>query len=308
MGLHANCTRVFLPYCDSSSFTSWRAQPWPVPGGGQLVFKGRGNLETTLDVLASRFNLGMARRVVVSGGSAGALTTYLHVDRIAERIRALAPGSAAQHVVGAPNAGYFIDATPYTPPTSVAVGSSDYPPGSNYSSQIEYGMAMFNSTPSLLSDCKAAQISGEEWRCFLAPVAFPFIKQPIFALQSRFDEYQLMANFRLPCEQGQSFAPPYKPNRCSSPSNRSAIDAFGREFIRQFAPVLASPSTGCFLTSCIQHSVSALLRNVTTATAFDSWLNAGEVGKDFGYKFVDRCGSSGDGSTPCNPGPRCAPY
>ena len=115
-----------------------------------------------------------------------------------------------------------------------------------------------------------------------------------------------MANFRLPCEQGQSFAPPYKPNRCGSPSNRSAIDAFGREFMRQFAPVLASPSTGCFVTSCIQHSVSALLRNVTTATAFDNWLNAGEVGSDFATKFVDRCGSAGDGSTPCNPGPRCA--
>ena len=109
---------------------------------------------------------------------------------------------------------------------------------------------MVNSTPSLLPDCKAAQVTGEEWRCFLAPVAFPFIKQPLFALQSRFEEYQLMANFRLPCEQGQRFSPPYyKPNRCGSAANRSAIDAFGREFMRQFAPVLASPSTGCFLTA-----------------------------------------------------------
>ena len=177
-------------------------------------------------------------------------------------------------------------------------GWSDYPPGSNYSSQIRYGMAMFNALPP-----PGLQGCASHWR---GVALLPGARR--LPLHQAAAEYQLMANFRLPCEQGQSFSPPYKPNRCGSAANRSAIDAFGREFMRQFAPVLASPSTGCFVTSCIQHDVSALLANVSTATAFDSWLNGGEVGKEFGYKSVDHCGSTEDGSTPCNPSPRCAPY
>lgn len=310
MGQDSNCTRVLFPYCDSSSFTSNRELPYQVPGGGQFVFKGRANLENTLDVLAMRFQLGDARRVVVSGGSAGALSTYLHVDRIAEKVKQLAPDTATLQVVAAPNAGYFIDVTPAqvspVPPEVAAIGN--YPPGANYSAQIKYGMAMFNSTPTLSPTCKVAQRPGEEWRCFLAPVVFPFIKQPTFVIQSRFDEYQLVANYRLPCERGQSFKPPYKPTNCGSAANRSAIVKFGATFMPQFEPVLRSPGTGCFLVSCIQHGVNALIDNTSITDAFASWLTGGQLGKPRGYKYVDDCGSSKDGSSPCNAGANCAPY
>ena len=146
-GLDANCTRVFLPYCDGSCFTSHRDAPWPVNGTNtSLTFRGLANLDRTLDVLAQRFGLGDARRLVLQGGSAGGLSTYIHLDRVAERVKAavgavvhtsvqaseagpestvpvamssptstgLSPQPSVQ-VVGRPVAGFFIDELKFTP-------------------------------------------------------------------------------------------------------------------------------------------------------------------------------------------------
>ena len=83
-GLDSNCTRVFLPYCDGSCFTSSRNTSWPVPrtlatpSSPDLHFKGLGNLERILDVLTERVGLAQARRVRVTGGSAGVyLLTFI---------------------------------------------------------------------------------------------------------------------------------------------------------------------------------------------------------------------------------------
>jgi hypothetical protein len=108
-GLDPNCTRVFLPYCDGSCFTSYRAAPWPVnsrPSGANadanasLTFRGLTNLDRTLDVLEERFGLGSARRVVLQGGSAGGLSTYIHLDRVADRVKAAAAAAADFASVG----------------------------------------------------------------------------------------------------------------------------------------------------------------------------------------------------------------
>jgi hypothetical protein len=292
-----------MPYCDGSCYTSSRAAPWPVPpatpGGSvpPLHFKGRGNLGRTLDVLRDRFGFADARRLVVSGGSAGGLTTYLHVDGIAARLRSLNPDpEVAIEVVGRPVAGYFIDAKPFAPPS-----------GGNYSTQIRYGMQMFNGTAALSPACRAAQAPGEEWRCWMAPTAFPFVRQRVFAVQSRFDEFQLRSFVHLPCMIKQPYAPPYPPSTCTT-AEVAAINSFGADLYSQFSQtVLASPSTGSWLVSCIQHDVNALIRNVTEVDAFSSWLNRGDLGKSIGYKWVDQCGHGG-GDTPCNSGSRCAPY
>eukprot|EP00039_Didymoeca_costata_P017231 m.317516 g.317516 ORF g.317516 m.317516 type:complete len:247 (-) comp16509_c1_seq2:24-764(-) len=98
-----NCTQVFMPYCDGSSFTSHRDDPWPVPNSSvKLHFRGKMNLEQTMKVLMRDYGLSNAKQVVLSGGSAGGLSTYLHLDRLST----LLPKA---QVYGAPNAGYFLD-------------------------------------------------------------------------------------------------------------------------------------------------------------------------------------------------------
>ena len=48
----------------------------------------------------------------------------------------------------------------------------------------------------------------------MAQVA-PFVREPIFAVQSRFDEFQLMNLLGLPCFLGQNFEPPFKASNCT---------------------------------------------------------------------------------------------
>lgn len=81
------CNCVSLVYCDGASFSGHRAQPWPIPtpraNVTHLHFRGLRNLNATLDYLAANAGFANATEVVVTGGSAGGLSTFLHADRIA---------------------------------------------------------------------------------------------------------------------------------------------------------------------------------------------------------------------------------
>lgn len=98
-----NCTMVFMPYCDGSSFTGHRDGTWPVPNSTKrLTFRGARNFQATIDTLIRDWGLGNADEVILSGGSAGGLSTFLKLDYLAERV----PKAT---VVGMPVAGYFAD-------------------------------------------------------------------------------------------------------------------------------------------------------------------------------------------------------
>ena len=51
----------------------------------------------------------------------------------------------------------------------------------------------------LPADCTAAQQPAETWRCFTAPTVAPFVRSPLFVLQSQFDHFQLSAMAHIPC-------------------------------------------------------------------------------------------------------------
>lgn len=166
---------------------------------------------------------------------------------------------------------------------------------------------MFNSTPPLPAACKAAYPAAEAWRCWMAPYVAPFVRERIFAVQSRFDEFQLQCLLAVPCCQGQSYAPPYRTTSCNA-SELSAVKSFGAALLEQMQPFLkAKPESGTWLVSCIQHNVNCDMFNTTEAEAFSSWLVGGALGKDRGYRWIDDCGTQGDGSTPCEKGQFCAP-
>lgn len=88
-------------YCDGASFTGYRENAWPVPGNAsaELWFRGIRNLDASLDLLFSSWGLDQATEVVLTGGSAGGLSTFLHVDHVAARVKAVAPTA---RVVGNP--------------------------------------------------------------------------------------------------------------------------------------------------------------------------------------------------------------
>ena len=89
--LDMDCNAVYLPYGDGASFAGFRAKPWSVPGTNEkLWFRGIKNLDATVE-WALRHGLANATELVVTGVSAGGLSSFLHVDRIAERVRRVNP-------------------------------------------------------------------------------------------------------------------------------------------------------------------------------------------------------------------------
>ena len=96
--------RVNFPYCDGSSFTSHREQPLRVQTGGDNVtllhMRGWNNLRAAVASLQQNHGMSTVNNLIVTGGSAGGTSTFLHTDHLAELTR-------ARHTVGLPDAGAF---------------------------------------------------------------------------------------------------------------------------------------------------------------------------------------------------------
>lgn len=275
----AQCTRL----CARSGY---REQPWPVPGtNSSLMFRGIRNLDATLDFLIAKFNIAKAELLVLTGGSAGGLSTFLHLDHVAARL----PGV---RVVGNPVCGFFLDHLQ-------AYGNATYP------NQMQYVFNMQNSTGSLSPVCQSAMGAADAWKCIMAPYAAPYINTPWFAFQSRFDHWQLAEILFLPCMQSQPYAPPYKPSSCIGTPQDTDIEEYGPSFMTQFRPLMTGSRNGAFVDACIIHgSTNSSIDGATNFEAFDMWLQ-GSLAHPTWWTY--KCwGSDEDG--PCDPSPICAPF
>ena len=96
--------RVTFPYCDGSSFTSHREQPLRVQSSDGkttlLHMRGWDNLRAAVASLKQNHGMKTVSKLIVTGGSAGGTSTFLHTDHLAEL-------TGAQHTVGMPDAGAF---------------------------------------------------------------------------------------------------------------------------------------------------------------------------------------------------------
>ena len=104
--LDTDCNAIYLPYGDGASFSGYRAESWPVPGKTEnLTFRGIKNLDAAVE-FAMAHGMDAATELVITGVSAGGLSTFLHMDRIAARVRRNSPGVKVR---GAPVVGFFLD-------------------------------------------------------------------------------------------------------------------------------------------------------------------------------------------------------
>ena len=357
------CNCASLVYCDGASFSGFRAQPWPVApplGGGdggdgglpyktrrrtwrldgdghagdnppplrhitQLAFRGLRNLDAALEHLVADGGLADATELVVTGGSAGGLSTFLHADRVA----AAAPRARVRAL---PVVGYFLDHP------EMGGGTPDY------REHMQNVMDMQNVTGGdsggALSEACLAAYPMERWRCFMSPFAQAFVKTPFFMFNSRFDFWQLGCILDVGCLCSRNVsqtssdlcapgpsscwsnpAPPNRSNyaasnqnwarrepwaRLGSPpivgancnaSQRDAIQRYGSSFMAALAPVLAEPKNGAFITSCICHACDwgrLSLGGKTANAHFSDWLNGRTVGA--GARVLDPRGPNGDGA------------
>ena len=102
-----NFNRVYLKYCDGTSFSGNRDDA-VVVDGKPVFFKGHRILNAILNDLAQNHNLGNAENVMLAGESAGGLAVYLHADYVHDRLaKDIAPATLKKYKA-VPSGGFFL--------------------------------------------------------------------------------------------------------------------------------------------------------------------------------------------------------
>lgn len=252
---------VWVGYCDGSSQTSNRDAPL-VYNGTSLYLRGAAILDAVLAELEAqeRF-LSTASAVIVSGTSAGGLSTYLHASYFAARI-----SSPAARVVAVPDAGFFYD-------------HEAYPPGSNNHRWLSTiaaatSSALWNSTlRGPLSACLAAPPGGELARCYLPEGAFAWQTVPFFIINSLADPANLQIVEGLACD-------PY--SGCDA-AQLAALAQYAADLQAAILAVIVPSRDSYFLSSCYQHEETCraadwygiTIGGQTMAQTFANWFSAG---------------------------------
>ena len=186
--LDADCNCLYMPYGDGASFSGYRPDPWPVPNttNDTLIFRGIKNFDTTMD-WAFAHGLADATEFVLTGGSAGGLSTFLHADRIAARLEKQAPN--IKRITAAPVVGYFLDHDNYVHDSN------------NYTNRMAYIYNMQNLTfgddGGLMEACQKAYAAEDSYYCFMSPHMQKVIKTPFFMFNSKFDAWQVRTRVRV---------------------------------------------------------------------------------------------------------------
>ena len=191
--------------------------------------RGRPNLQAVVSHLLQA-GMASAHEIILSGGSAGGTSAFLAMDHVAGL---LATGAPAARFVGAPDAGFFIDAAVYS-------NASQH----TFRAEFQAADLFWNSTASggLNAGCLAA-FPTERWRCFFPENAAPFLRTPWHAMMANYDLASLSMIYNLPC----------LPPKCS-PEQLTLLLAWRAQFLAQLQPAVAAlPGNGAYTDSCLVH-------------------------------------------------------
>jgi len=225
--------KVFMNYCDGSSFGGGRADPIAVSRGGKpgdLWLRGRNNFDALVSYFSTTLGMDKATDIILSGGSAGGLAVFYNLDHFAT----LLPPSV--RLVGFPDAGFFMDVKGET--------SGKY----DYRSMFQGADPVWNVTGSGGTNLKClAANAGEKWKCLMAQYIAPHLETPIFVMNSDYDAWQMEHVLGAKCI-------PTPTSACTADQNASL-----RSFRDQFAAAITAgitdgkPKNGVFLDSCYVH-------------------------------------------------------
>lgn len=261
-----NWTKVYLKYCDGSSQTGDVAAPVHV-GNGTIFYRGHRILRAVLSYLSSTWLAG-ATDVVVSGCSAGGLSTYLHADEWTE---ALSPTS---RVTALPDSGFF--------------PAYNHTPNGGYGALMRSIVTSMNA--SLPAACVAAHAS-DPASCIFAETVSSTLSTPTFALQGKYDSWQLAGDAVI------------LPN---DTAGVNAWGAMLSERIG--STLLAQAQHGAFLDSCLHHCGgfdAFVVDGFTQATAHAAWYIGGPGSRSLynqteSYPCQACCTGSGGGAVRVN--------
>ena len=241
---HAN--HVELWYCDGGSFSGDAAEA-VVINGKKLYFRGKRVLDAILDFLAlPKYGLSNATEVLVSGGSAGGLSVFLHADYVRTRIgQQINDKQAVVKFGAAPVSGFFLM-------HNSVEGDNIYP------ARMRNIYHMMNSSGGVNQRCLAALAPADGWKCIFANYSYAHMQTPVFPLQSSVDKWQMGAIFDI-SKAGNpdctSTATAHQLEHCTE-SQRHAVAQYERDFLRDLmnaSDAFTRPGNGGYIESCIEH-------------------------------------------------------
>ena len=205
-------------------------------------------------------SLSQASEVVISGSSAGGLAVLLGIDQIAAQIRDGAKSNDAENILtvrGLINSAFFMDYTSSgriilkspikhsefaVTARTIAVNGDDR---FDYSTAIRDLFALANMSAGANPDCIKAHSEGVKRHNFLpssdcafASNLLPHIKTPVFLLQSRNDQFQIVHVL------GQEDL---------RHLNSRIINEFGYHLVTELQIAIRGTAHGVYLDSCLHH-------------------------------------------------------
>jgi hypothetical protein len=299
----ATYNRVVLYYCDGASF-SGNADAVSNTTGTPLYFRGKRVLDALLDALLDDHGLGSATDVLLSGGSAGGLSAYLHADYVKSKM----PSSVIRFKA-APVSGFFLF-------HATAAGVLDYP------TRMQYVYGMQNSSGGVNAACHAAMEPAEAWKCIFANYSYAHTKTPTFVINSAIDAWQMGNVWK-----GDAACAKHDFENCTA-AEVADLNGYMANFLRDLSSAgsssgttLAAPGNGAFVESCLEHCgeqtganfdgytlPSASGAKTTMQTAVSKWWNADGGAQAHGHTYLPGCTLNTAAPHQCNPscGARCA--
>ncbi|CAI9784709.1 unnamed protein product [Fraxinus pennsylvanica] len=252
-----NWNKIKIRYCDGASFTG---DVEAVDPATKLYFRGARIFLAMMEELLEK-GMKNAENAVLSGCSAGGLTSILHCDKF----RALIPEGAKVKCIS--DAGYFINVKDVFGASSI----EDY-----YNNVVTTHGAAKN----LPSSCTSR---GKPGLCFFPQNIAQQIRTPLFITNAAYDSWQIN-NILVPndsdtngtwsnCKTSFSNCPP---------SQLQTIQGFRLDFINALTGIGVPTSRGYYINSCYTHcqtegetwfgSHSPVLNNKTIAEAVGDWF------------------------------------
>jgi len=227
----ANWNTIYIEYCDGTSFSGDRDQP-VIVRSTPIYLRGKRILAALLDNMEQQFGLlTKSSAIILTGTSAGGLSTYLHSEYLYSRIN-----PTVTKVYALPDAGFFLD---HQTTTGIY----------RYRQQFQSAVvALWNATGGVDQAC-IADNPVDQWKCFFAQYAYPYIKHvPVFITNSLYDTFQTSSILQLGCDPGHT-------GNCTD-KQLSEFQQYRDDMLTVLSEVTNNPRDGYFLNGCYQHESS----------------------------------------------------
>ena len=175
----ADWNHIHVGYCSQDLWSGQQTEP----NDWGILFSGRHVVEAVIQDLTKRYNMGDATDIILTGDSAGGIGSWLHMDWLTETF-------PKARVVGAPVAGFYFYAYPYT--------------GTNHTTSVlapfepQYWPDHVKLWDSYVDEsCAAAHPSNPSF-CMLANNSYPWISTPTFIAESQTDKVVLLYHDQIP--------------------------------------------------------------------------------------------------------------